>query len=451
MTRRPAEILLLVVLAASPLFAAVAHYPAGDCDDKATHFYCGAYRAADSATRARLAELVSRLEARLGNETDWPAVEFRIHSPRFYPVSSTLIGVLAKDADSFATSIRVAFAIILCVSFFLVVLLCAATPLGLLRTLTILDLAAAVGAVGMWLEVLPGDVVPFLTYAPRGAAALFFLVVVASVSSRRYGLGVLALAVSFALHVGLGGMLAGICAASAALAILAEKVRRPGASGDFEERMVVFCALFVFVVIAVVTPITRNAGAIVTIAPDREWMLHEIPRRFVGVGLIAFGALAIVALDRATGGADRGRRALIAVGIAAALVLSALSVRRLTIDFAFAHDSCGTHRPLPLPESLARLSSSDRPQVMLSLAAFLLAGDGQSEDRNAGADRDEVLDERVGAPRGQQVRPGRDLDDVAGAERGVGRDARLHVLDVDVDHPRRIAARRALAEHHDVP
>ena len=393
MTRRPAELLLLVVLVAAPLFAAVAHYPAGDCDDKATHFYCGAYSAADAATRARLAELVSRLEARLGSERDWPAVEFRIQSPRFYPVSSTLIGALASDADSFSTSIRVGFAIVLCISFFIVAVLCAATPLGLLRALTILDLAAAVGAVGMWLEVLPGDVVPFLTYAPRGAAALFFLVVVASVSSRRYGLGVFALAASFALHVGLGGMLALICAASVVLAILAERIRRPGARAEFEERMVVFCALFVFVVIAIVTPITRNAGAIVAIVPEREWMLHEIPRRFLGVGLIAFSALAIVAVDRVAGGADRGRRALVAVGIVAALVLSALSIRRVTARFAFARDSCGVHRALPLPESLARLSSSDRPEVMLSLAAFLLAGGEGSEDRNAGADRDEVLDQ----------------------------------------------------------
>ena len=450
MTRRPAELLLVVVLVASPLFAAVAHYPDRDCDDKATHFYCGAYSAADSATRTRLAELVSLLEARLGSERDWPAVEFRIQSPRFYPVSSWLIGLFASDVDSFSTSIRAAFAIVLCVSFFIVVVLCATTPLGLLRTLAILDLAAALGAVGMWLQVLPGDVVPFLTYAPRGASALFFLVVVASVSSRRYGLGAFALAASFALHVGLGGTLALTCVASAVLTILSEKVRRLRTSGDFEERMVVFCAFFVFVVIAVVTPIMRNAGLIVSIAPDREWMLHEIPRRFFGAGLIAFGALAIVAIERAVGAA-RGRQALVVIGIVAAFVLSALSVRRVTARFSFAHDSCGAHRPLPLPESLARLSSSDRPEVMLSLAAFLLAGGEESEDRNAGADRDEVLDERIGAPHGKEMGPGRDLNDVASAERGVGRDARLHVLDVDLDHLRRVAARRAFAEDDDAP
>src|SRR5687767_6133213 len=143
MTRRPAELFLVVFLVASLLFAAVAHYPAGDCDDKATHFYCGAYAAADSATLVRLAELAGTLESRLSREPDWPAVKFRVQSTGFYPVSSLLLGLLATDPESFTVSIRTAFAVILCSSFVLALVLCAATPLGLMPALAILDIGVA--------------------------------------------------------------------------------------------------------------------------------------------------------------------------------------------------------------------------------------------------------------------------------------------------------------------
>ncbi|MGH7803527.1 MAG: hypothetical protein ACREQJ_04210, partial [Candidatus Binatia bacterium] len=268
------------------------------------------------------------------------------------------------------------------------------------------------------------------TYAPRGAAAAFFLAAAASFACGRCAVALVALGCAAALHVGLGAMLAAVCTGAAVLvtaterraglraalwfaAVLATPLLAPrealGLIGcvaaawllrdaswrqhpAFHERLAAFSVFFVILAIAVVTPLARHAAGILPIPADRVWLLYEMPRRFVGAELVAFAVLATSMLDLRDAG-PRTRRHVAVAAIVVALVLGALSMRRSTNGFAFAHDPCSATRPLPLPESLDRLRSSDRPELILSLAAFLLDADRGSEDRDAGADRDQVLDE----------------------------------------------------------
>jgi len=197
---RVTEACFAVLAAAMTVAVWLGSYPAGDCDDKAVHYYSAAYVFAPEVAREVVRDALPGWLERLPPEAKKLRLQNRILSAWNYPAADVAIGVARAMAGggAFTRAVKLGTAALFCAALAWLIVSAGVLDRGRLVVALVL-LAGASGAVmAPPLVAMPRiNMSPFTSYVPRGSACFLVLAMfMASAARRRWLAGVGALLVA---------------------------------------------------------------------------------------------------------------------------------------------------------------------------------------------------------------------------------------------------------------
>lgn len=208
-----------------PLVIYLTAYDPGDCDDKAVHYYSAAYFSAPQERK----NLVASLYKNQSQEADGNFPErtvFRLESAYYYPLADILINAFSIDNAHFADAVKYGLLAVTIVAIAAVVAISSKTPLGFWQSVLVINLIAFYSIkLHFIVEQVPRNMHPFITYVPRGAAALMIIPAILTFAARKPALFILSLATIFLFHVGSAMLIIPIVLVSAVIFLIFERLK----------------------------------------------------------------------------------------------------------------------------------------------------------------------------------------------------------------------------------
>lgn len=165
-------------------------YVAGDCDDKAVHYYSSSYVLAAAPARAVVRETLPAWLEKLPDGYKKLRLSSRLLGAWNYPAADVAIGVARAMAGDgrFNRAVKLAMLFLFCAALIWLVAVAGALERGRLLVAAVLLIGAmGVVAIPPWLNLPRLNMNPFMVYVPRGSACFLVLaVLLASAAQRRW-------------------------------------------------------------------------------------------------------------------------------------------------------------------------------------------------------------------------------------------------------------------------
>ncbi|MEQ1868090.1 MAG: hypothetical protein ABL996_26025, partial [Micropepsaceae bacterium] len=160
------------------------------------------------------------------HEEAWADTEFRLNSASVYPLANVAIAAVHSEGRSPFNSTKWGLSIVTAMAALAVLLIGHRSSFGFWSAVLLLNLIAfhvvpASAVVGQ----VPGNMHPFLSYVPRGAAAVAIAAVPLAFAARRWGAFLASAGLLVLCHVALGGLLVLLIALAVLVCALIERFR----------------------------------------------------------------------------------------------------------------------------------------------------------------------------------------------------------------------------------
>lgn len=389
-TRHVWKLPLALAILAVPVVMYMATYPAGDCDDKAVHFFSAMYNQASRIEQQAFHQTIQPFIGTNISHPRWERTAFRLQLPGTYPLADIAIAAAHTGNRDYSEDVKWGLFATTVVAVIVVSLLGLRIPLGLWITSVTLSLIALYGGVLARLDTLfPYNVYPFLdyppffSYVPRGAGALLAIPTVLGIAARKPWVAVAGVMGMFFWHTGLG-LLHGLLVAGTLVLfwLLSHHKKLAVLQSNLLLRAIVFGFLLLGASLAAsalaLLPFTRHLVTKVS----GDIVATQLSERLVGVQWTLFvfvivlgGFLLVYAASQRLA---LGKK-LIPLAVAGVGILLALGVWRAPAlakairgEGGFFQAYCREVRVLLLPEQLSELSLSDEPTMFVSFANYFL-------------------------------------------------------------------------------
>ena len=185
---RGAEACFAVLAAAMTVIVWFGYYPAGDCDDKAVHYYSAAYVFAPEVAREVVRDALPGWLDRLPLEAKKLRLQNRILSAWNYPAADVAIGVARAMAGggAFTRAVKLGTAALFCAALAWLIVSAGVLDRGRLVVALVLLAGASGAVIAPPLVTMPRiNMSPFTIYVPRGSACFLVLSMLLAVAARR--------------------------------------------------------------------------------------------------------------------------------------------------------------------------------------------------------------------------------------------------------------------------
>lgn len=217
--------ILAAFFALQPFVIYLTAYDPGDCDDKAVHYYSAAYLTADNKSRNFVKGIYqSASEASPGGIYS-QRTEFRINSAYYYPIADLSISFFNSKTTIYTDAVKYGLLATTIIALVLVIIISAKTGFGFWQAALVLNLIAFYSVkLHFIVEQMPRNMHPFITFVPRGAAALLIIPAVLSFAAKKPALFLISLGSIFLFHVGSASLMIPLVLLSILLFITIEKL-----------------------------------------------------------------------------------------------------------------------------------------------------------------------------------------------------------------------------------
>jgi hypothetical protein len=341
------------------------------------------YARASATERSRFHETIRPFIQANEKDPRWRRTQERLLLAPTYPLANAVIAYSQRTGSHYTEAVKVGLFTVTVLAVLLTVLLARTTPFGLWSTLVTMNLVALTGrgaeVIDAWLTYnqYPLTVyLPFLSYVPRGAAALLVLPTVLFIAAKRPWPALASLLLMFLWHIALATVFTGLIVVSLLLwstshwPLRLTILRR----ADFWQRAFLLSALLlgVSVMLAVAAsfpPFSRLIQQVVQLT-----VAEQLSERLAGIQWVLLVLLGVLAWRPVFVPRLNPRS-----GTVAALVISLLALLHTPLllrvprgDSGFFEPTCQQAHILSLPDHLDELSLDDEPTLFLSLGHFLL-------------------------------------------------------------------------------
>ncbi len=373
---------LAVVFLLQPLVSYVASYDPRDCDDKVVHYFSAMYTRASHAQRDAFHEGIAEFVRASEHDARWPRTSFRLLSVNSYPLANAIISVVHHPEVSYADSVKWSLLVVTLVAVVFVALMASATPFGFWpAVLTVNLIAWQVIPTKPVLGVVPVNMMPFLSYVPRGAGSLLVIAIVLCFAARRWWLCAACVLAVFLWHLGLGLILAIVVPPGLALASLL--ARR---TTDFDDRALLACLVVLALAMAVskltsIPAVDATIQSLTNLHEDQhvrmrllgsEYSLCVLAVVVAGRRLVEWISRQLPLLERL--GSETGSRIAILFILTAIGIWHAPSFAAVAREQSgFFNPTCGRTASVPLPSNWKKLRLGNEESLFRSFGDYLLA------------------------------------------------------------------------------
>ncbi|HXC50548.1 MAG TPA: hypothetical protein VN634_06690 [Candidatus Limnocylindrales bacterium] len=316
------------------------------------------------------------------HDARWPRTSFRLLSVNSYPMANAIISVVHRPTMPYSDSVKWSLLLVTLLAIVFVALTASATPFGFWPALLTVNLIAwQVIPTGPVLGKVAVNMMPFLSYVPRGAGSLLVIPIVLCFAARRWWLCAACVLCVFLWHLGLGLILAIVVPLGLALASLpARRIT------DFHDRALV-ASLVVLALALAVSRLTSIPAVDASIQSLTN--LHEdqhVRMRLLGSEYSLCVLVVVVAARRLVGwlgaqvpllarlGSETGSRIAIASLLVAIGLWHAPSFAAVAREQSgFFNPTCGRAVSVPLPSNWKQLRLSNEASLFRSFGDYLLA------------------------------------------------------------------------------